>query len=60
MSAVEITKDDADRLLKEKYGFYGDKNFKGSYNGGKYVANKKNKYYECSKLSEAAKALGLI
>jgi len=60
MSTVEITKEQADAFLKERYGFFGDKNFKGSYNGGKYVANKKNKYYECSKLSEAAKALGLI
>jgi len=60
MAAREITKEQSEKLLSEKYGFYGDKNFKGSTNAGKYVAQKGKKYWECSKLSEAAKALGLV
>ena len=59
MAILEITKEQADKLLSEKYGFYGEKNFKGSTNG-KYVAQKGKKYWQCAKLSEAAKVLGLV
>jgi hypothetical protein len=56
----EITKSRADSLLKEKYGYFGPKLFKGSFCGGKYVAEHKGKFYSCGKLSEAAKVLGLV
>ncbi len=58
MPAVEITKEQADKLLAEKYGFFGEKNFKGSMNAGKYVAQKGKLFWECSKLSEAGKIVG--
>ena len=57
MAALEITKEVADKLLAEKYGFFGEKTFKGSMNGGKYIAQKGKKYWECSKLSEAGELL---
>jgi len=58
MATVEITKEQADALLKDRYGFFGEKNFKGSYNGGKYIANKGKKYWLCDRLSEAGKIMG--
>ena len=56
----QIAQERADILLKEKWGYFGPKSFKGSFCGGKYVAEHKGKFYSCGKLSEAAKVLGLI
>ncbi len=56
----EITKEEADKLLAEKYGFFDGKKFKGSMTEGRYIVLHKGKYYNCRKLSEAAKLLGLV
>ncbi len=56
----EISKEEADKLLAEKYGFFDGKKFKGSMTEGRYIALHRGKYYSCRKLSEAAKVMGLI
>lgn len=54
----EISKEEADKLLAEKYGYFSEKKFKGSYFRGKYVCEFKKKFWKCDKLSEAAKIIG--
>lgn len=54
----EISKEEAVKLLAEKWGYFGEKKFKGSFFGGKYICEFKKKFWKCDKLSEAAKIIG--
>lgn len=54
----EITQKEANQFLADKWGFFGEKEFKGSRFCGKYVCEFKKKFYACDRLSEAAKIIG--